>query len=157
MKLRATLVVGDLSTSSEFEITKTKAGKFNQATQKNLEQLLYAVAAGNRTVIFSPPVEMDSWLCEALTELRVKRRIVSLVKYVRDRYNGSLVGAHNCVRQYINPTDRLDFMEPKISLFLAAIVSGRVARQVKSLSAYYNQAERSTELENRARKGEFGS
>lgn len=152
--MRATVVWPDKANGIEFEIHKTKGGKFTYATMKNLEQLLEIAATGTGQVILAQPVETDRWLTMAITQLREERRLVDLVKYFRDWSSGSLVAVHNCIRRYINPTWHRTAMDLGLNRLLSAKASGLLMRQIAAFTRYYAQNERSTEMEQNCMKGE---
>ena len=135
MKVKATLVRPNSRQELEFEITKTKGGKFSYATQRNVEQLFEALDSAS-LVIFTVPMEYDEDVKDVINSVRNGGQI-DVVRFLRKRFNSGLRSAVEVMREYFNQTTtRLD-IEASLAAFLRDIQNGSIEKKLKSLEYFY--------------------
>lgn len=135
MKVKATLVRPNSRQELEFEITKTKGGKFSYATQRNVEQLFEALDSAS-LVIFTVPMEYDEDVRDVINSVRNGGQI-DVVRFLRKRFNSGLRSAVEVMREYFNQTTtRLD-IEASLAAFLRDIQNGFIEKKLKSLEYFY--------------------
>jgi hypothetical protein len=135
VKVKATLVRPNSRQELEFEITKTKGGKFSYATQRNVEQLFEALDSAS-LVIFTVPMEYDEDVKDVINSVRNGGQI-DVVRFLRKRFNSGLRSAVEVMREYFNQTTtRLD-IEASLAAFLRDIQNGSIEKKLKSLEYFY--------------------
>jgi hypothetical protein len=146
MKLRATFIDNKnpkiIRQTIEFPVNKIKTGKFDYATQKNLEQVLEALDASTHVILEvgeDAPSIVDASYTELIERLRTERMILA-AQWIRATYNSSLRPTVAILREYFNWPNPIHktVREVGITKIINDIKSGVLAQKLSGLEKAEN-------------------
>jgi hypothetical protein len=130
MKVRATLVKNDGTIVMKFPIEKTKDGKFVYATQKNLEQLFYALDDFS-CVIFGLEAEHTSSVATFIDAVQ-SNKMIDVCRWLRSQFNLDLSAAVELMKEYFKWPGQRTLVQREIGLnrILRDMQTGVIKRRV---------------------------